>query len=1193
MIGRSGDHEDGRREDPRPEIDFRELFEGLSEAVVLSESESGIILDANQAACDLIGMSRDGMLGLCQSQIHPPQDGDKYKAIFQERAPPGQAISGEIRIQRPSGELFLVEASARLLNLSGKRVTCAVFHQPGSHQSPQKDHRQRENQLLALNAIATTIAGSLHLDEILDRALETVLDVMGLQAGTVLLLSVDPDHVPLAAQRGLSDRIAQQLRALVVDQQLTNVLPPGKEAILLNALSPNPRLSQLRAALENEGLNSLAAVPLVAWERGMGTLVVASHRPDRFSQLDLELLGSIGVQIGMAVENASLYQDQRRRLSEMEALRKTTLDITRQLEVPRLLQSIVQRASALVGTTGGALYLYHPEEQELEMVVSHHLGKDYSGTRLKVGEGLSGKVMQTGVPMLVDDYANWESRSARFEGTPFQGVAAVPLKWGDRIVGVVNVTDIGKARRFTDRDLRLLELFASQAAIAIENAQLYEEQNQRYQELMVLHETSLHITSRLDLNSVLDAIIVRAAKLLDGQTAEVYLHRPAQGDLKSAASIGLPRELMGGVLKAGEGVAGKVLQTGEPLIIDDYESWDGNAPGYTGYGFARVVGAPIRYGQELLGVLIVDRPLQEPGFTKSHVNLLNLLASQAAIAIENARLHDETRRRLQELSAIEEIAIELSSTLDFRKVIQLVLDKAFEATPASAGSIDIVAEDRTHLTWLAHQGYTPEVAARYAHSSSTDKGIVGRVARTGKLSRVGDVSEDPDYLEVVPGTRSQLTVPIIIEDAVTGVIVLESPILDGFTQDHADLVQHLAQHAALAMGNAQLYQRLRESEERYRAYVENVPDAIWEADADGRFTYWSPQIENLTGYAPEELLGRSAYDFLIHPDDAEEFRNRLRQMTADGREEYALRHRALHRDGSVLHVEFRVKPVWDDRGTLVRYGGVARDVSAQMRLQAQLIQSAKLSAIGQMISGVAHELNNPLTTVMGYAQLLQAGDLDDNVKTDLQRIYEDALRAQRIVQNLLTFARQKKPQRNPTDINDTIERALTLRAYQLKADHVEIVAELADNLPWTMADGYQLQQVFLNIINNAHQAMVQAGGAGILTIRSELVDGDTIRVTFSDTGPGIPPDILENVFDPFFTTKDVGMGTGLGLSVSHGIVHEHGGHISAESKLGQGAKFVVDLPVIAWPEESGMTPSDHGTEEMHGQQRRILVADDE
>lgn len=262
------------------------------------------------------------------------------------------------------------------------------------------------------------------------------------------------------------------------------------------------------------------------------------------------------------------------------------------------------------------------------------------------------------------------------------------------------------------------------------------------------------------------------------------------------------------------------------------------------------------------------------------------------------------------------------------------------------------------------------------------------------------------------------------------------------------------------------------------------------------------------------------------------------------------------------------------------------------RAEAQLIQSAKLSAIGQMISGVAHELNNPLTTVMGYAQLLLAADTPPDVKQDLENIYNDAVRAHRIVENLLTFARQKKPQRGLVDINDIIERTLALRGYQLKVDNVEVVTELDRNLPWTVADSSQLQQVFLNIINNAHDAMLKGKGRGVLTVGTELVDGETIRVAFTDTGPGIPPEVLDKIFDPFFTTKEVGTGTGLGLSVSHGIVQQHEGRIWVESEPGQGATFFVQLPVKSWIEDVAEAPTPE-EKQTPREGQRILVIDDE
>jgi signal transduction histidine kinase/ActR/RegA family two-component response regulator len=261
--------------------------------------------------------------------------------------------------------------------------------------------------------------------------------------------------------------------------------------------------------------------------------------------------------------------------------------------------------------------------------------------------------------------------------------------------------------------------------------------------------------------------------------------------------------------------------------------------------------------------------------------------------------------------------------------------------------------------------------------------------------------------------------------------------------------------------------------------------------------------------------------------------------------------------------EISVSRWYDKNNRLAGTIHVAKDVSNEKQLQQQLIQSEKLSAIGELISGIAHELNNPLTGVMGYAQLLQSRkDLDEKVKESLQKINSLALRCQRIVQNLLSFARKQKPERKLCNVNEILERTVDLRNYELKVNNIDVEHELDRFLPRTIADAHQLQQVFLNLITNAEQAILEHRGRGRMTLRTRVdPTGTRIVVEVSDTGPGIPESHLTKIFDPFFTTKDVGKGTGLGLSLSYGIIKEHGGNIFARSKLGEGATFVIEMPI--------------------------------
>jgi two-component system NtrC family sensor kinase len=229
--------------------------------------------------------------------------------------------------------------------------------------------------------------------------------------------------------------------------------------------------------------------------------------------------------------------------------------------------------------------------------------------------------------------------------------------------------------------------------------------------------------------------------------------------------------------------------------------------------------------------------------------------------------------------------------------------------------------------------------------------------------------------------------------------------------------------------------------------------------------------------------------------------------------------------------------------------------------QQQLIQSEKMSSIGRLISGVAHELNNPLAIVSGYADLLLLNPQNRAIRADLENISKAADRATRIVRNLLSFARKHKLEKKYIGLHDVIQATIEIKAYQLRMDNIDVVLDFAVDVPYTMADPHQLQQVFLNLINNAHDALVESKGRGQITIRTERRD-DEVRVLVIDDGPGIAKENLGKIFDPFFTTKEVGKGTGLGLSLCYGIIREHSGNIMAESVEGEGTTFIVNLPIL-------------------------------
>ena len=281
--------------------------------------------------------------------------------------------------------------------------------------------------------------------------------------------------------------------------------------------------------------------------------------------------------------------------------------------------------------------------------------------------------------------------------------------------------------------------------------------------------------------------------------------------------------------------------------------------------------------------------------------------------------------------------------------------------------------------------------------------------------------------------------------------------------------------------------------------------------------------------------------------------------------------------------------------TLLLEAGHNDDSTPPPLLNEKMVQRERLATLGELISGIAHELNNPLTAVTGYAELLLADGLPPEVREQVARLGEEADRASRILKSLLLFARGEGAERQPVDLNELLERTLSLRAYELKVQNIEVVRHYAPDLPAVLADATQLQQVFLNLLLNAEQAIRSQRPHGRITLRTRWQPEEgRVAVEISDDGPGILPGVRPYIFDAFFTTKDTPEGTGLGLSISQVIVKDHGGEIGVESTPGRGATFSVELPLPPLPSPARLAapaPARRRTVTRAG--ARILVVDDE
>jgi len=522
---------------------------------------------------------------------------------------------------------------------------------------------------------------------------------------------------------------------------------------------------------------------------------------------------------------------------------------------------------------------------------------------------------------------------------------------------------------------------------------------------------------------------------------------------------------------------------------------------------------------------------------------------------DRRRAADELNRRLSELFSLQELSYILAGSLQLDHIVEQVVRYAMRFLDAQGALVALAAEgeggrDRP-LRITAAEGTLAGLAGRLVAPS--DPGLVARSLGRERLELVRSSSGEPTRLLEDVAVDSAAAVSLRAHGVVVGTLVIANPRDRTFAPEDMRLLSTVATHAAIVIANARFFQMVQHAKEQWETAFDALSEGIAVVDDHGCILRANRALAAMLGAPVPAVIGCDLGEALLGPSPA------LLELLAAAREDTRVQPVVLRSAtlGRTIRVNAaRIPAPARDQSVVV----LVEDVTDQQALEAQLIQSEKLAAVGQLVSGVAHELNNPLTSIAGLSEfLLEQQDLGTKDRGHLRVIHEQADRAGRIVRNLLTFARKGPGEQAAVDLNDVIQRTLLLMSYDLRLKDITIEKNLAP-LPPVLGDRHALQQVVINLLNNAAQAVAENPPERPRAILLSTWVDDRVRMRVTDSGAGIADAVLPHIFTPFFTTKELGQGTGLGLSITYSIVEAHGGRITVERPAEGGAAFMVDLP---------------------------------
>ncbi len=967
-----------------------------------------------------------------------------------------------------------------------------------------------------------------------------------------------------SALLGLSTRIAEAksegdvCSAVVDGLHLPTFHFDAVGLYLAGTTSFDPQLRAAAGELKGDADDrSQLRLPLRVDHSTIGELVVERVSGQAFDQGDLEILAAAASQASIAIGRARLLHAERQRVSEQRALLDTLADLSGKLDLDRVLRAVLERAVPLLGVTGGELAVFDEAAGDLLVMASLNLGEDSTGKRMALGEGAMGRVAQTHEPIIIPNYQKWMGRSGQYSQSVVQAVMVAPLIIEDRLVGAIASVHSDPQHEFGETDLRLLNLFASQAAIAIENARLYTGELKRAEEQRALLDTLRALSGELEVGRVLQAVLERAVRLLDVTGGELAIYDEAAHDMVIAASQNMPVDSINTRMAVGDGAMGHVAETHEPLIIPSYQEWVGRSVKYSDDQVQTVLAAPLLIGERLVGVIAIIDSDPRRRFGVEELRLIELFAPQAAVAIENARLFEAEHRRAEEQRALLETMRDMVADLALEPVLQAVLERAVSLLGVTGGELATYDDARDGLLVVASHGMDHNAVGTRL---SLDTGVMGHVARSGKSLIVPDYqawsSRSANYEQ--SSVQAVIGIPLLVGTRLVGVIAaVHSDPARGFGEADAQLLNLFAPQAAIAIENARLYEA---AQRYYSALVSNNPVAVANLDLEFRIQSANPAFLNLFGYEEEEVVGAHLDTLVTSPEtrsDAAEYTLK----TLSGAVVRGSGQR-LRKDGSLVDVDLYSIPVLVS-GEPVGYIAMYHDVT-ELRKARRDAESANQSK-SQFLANMSHELRTPLNAIIGYSEMLLEEAEEEGEEgrgSDLQKISTAGKHLLALINNILDLSKIEAGKTDlylePFALPELIRGVESTVVPLVARNRNRLEVHIEDGIGEMTGDVTKIRQILLNLLSNA--AKFTDGGRILLTARAE---GDHVLLEVEDNGIGMTEEQLGGLFQPFkqaeaSTTRKYG-GTGLGLVISRQFARLMGGDITARSLPGSGTTFTVRL----------------------------------